>query len=42
MFTDIYREIATAYSAAAAKAPGLKARFEAARLHRWQISPACR
>ncbi|MGE3367072.1 MAG: phenylacetate--CoA ligase family protein [Rhizobiaceae bacterium] len=30
MFTDIYREIATAYSAAAAKAPGLKARFEAA------------
>ncbi len=28
MFTDIYREIATAYSAAAAKAPGLKARFE--------------
>ena len=30
MFTDIYRDIATAYSAAAAKAPGLKARFEAA------------
>ncbi|WP_206680615.1 hypothetical protein [Neoaquamicrobium sediminum] len=30
MSIDIYQDIATAYSAAATKAPGLKARFAAA------------
>lgn len=38
MSTDIYQDIATAYGAAATKAPGLKARFEAAEFDPGKVS----